>query len=286
MTVWTESYRRRKAVSFAMIGLCGLATAIAVGVLLMVIGYTLAQGIPSLNLNFITQAARPLGEPGGGMRNEIIGTLLLTGLAFVFGGPLGVLGGVFLAEYAGKKWGAFIRLVADALTGVPSIVVGVFVFAVVVRPFHSFSALAGGVALAIIMLPVLARTTEEMVKLVPNTFREAGLALGIPRWRVIMSVVIPGAKAGIVTGIMLSVARIAGETAPLIFTALGNRFGYSGLDQPIGALPLQIWRYALSPYPAWHEQAWAAAFLLIVMVLLLSVVARLLTGWFSRRRNV
>jgi phosphate transport system permease protein len=170
--------------------------------------------------------------------------------------------------------------VADVLTGVPSVVVGIFVYVMLVRPMGTYSALAGGVALAIIMLPVVARTTEEMMKLVPLTHREAALALGIHRWRVIISVVMPGAAVGIVTGIMLAIARIAGETAPLIFTALGNRFGFAGLDQPIAALPLQIWRYAVSAYDTWHQQAWAAAFLLVMLVLVISLLVR----WLTARR--
>ncbi len=277
MVAHAGGYARRKAMNYAMIALCGLSTLTVVGILLLVVGYTLSQGIPYLNLEFVTQTARPLGEAGGGMRHEILGTLLLTGLAFIVGAPLGVLAGVFLAEFAGRRSGPFVRLTADVLTGVPSIVVGIFVFVLIVQPMGTFSALAGGIALAIIMLPVVARTTEEMMRLIPGTYREAALALGIPRWRVILSIVIPGARAGITTGIMLAVARIAGETAPLIFTALGNRFGFAGLDQPIGALPLQIWRYAISPYLSWHQQAWAAAFLLIIMVLILSIVARALT---------
>ncbi len=251
MVALRDSYPRRKAANFAMIGLCTAATLGVVSLLLLVIGYTVSQGLPYLNPDFITQAARPLGEAGGGMRNEIIGTLILTSLALVVGAPLGILAGVFLAEYSGKRFGPVVRLAADVLTGVPSIVVGIFVFAFVVQPMGGFSALAGGVALAIIMLPIVARTTEEMMRLVPTTYREAALALGIPRWRVILSVVMPGARAGIVTGLMLAIARIAGETAPLIFTALGNRFGFAGLDQPIGALPLQItgFRIVLSPKP-------------------------------------
>ena len=264
--------------SYAMMSLCGLATLTVIGILLLVIGYTLSQGIPYLNLEFITETARPLGEEGGGMRNEILGTLLVASLAFVIGTPLGVLAGVFLAEFGGKTLGPLIRVAADVLTGVPSIVVGIFVFVAVVLPMRTFSALAGGIALAIIMLPIVARTTQEMMSIVPGTYREAALALGIPRWRAIISIVIPGAKSGIVTGIMLAVARISGETAPLIFTALGNRFGFAGLDQPIGALPLQIWRYAISPYTSWHQQAWAGAFVLIMLVLVLSVIARVLIG--------
>lgn len=280
MVTDTRTYLRRKTTSRLMVGLCALATLVAVGVLLLVVGYTLVKGIAFLNLEFVTQTARPLGETGGGMRHEIIGTLVLVTLASVLGIPVGLLAGAYLSEFGGGRTGWVVRLVADVLTGVPSVVVGIFVYVLVVQPMGTFSALAGGVALAIIMLPVVARTTEEMMKLVPATYREAALALGIPRWRMIVSVVMPGAMVGIVTGSMLAVARIAGETAPLIFTALGNRFGFAGLFEPIAALPLQIWRYAISPYPSWQQQAWAASFLLVMLVLLISLLVR----WITARR--
>ena len=273
-------YLRRRTTSYMMVGLCGLATLLAVSILLMVVGYTLIKGIAFLNLDFITQTARPLGEFGGGMRYEIIGTLILVTLASALGIPVGLLAGAYLSEFGGGRTGTVVRLVADVLTGVPSVVVGIFVYVLVVRPMGTFSALSGGVALAIIMLPVVARTTEEMMKLVPATYREAALALGIPRWRMIVSVVMPEAMVGIVTGSMLAVARIAGETAPLIFTALGNRFGFAGLDQPIAAMPLQIWRYAVSAYDTWHQQAWAASFLLVMLVFLISLLVR----WITARR--
>jgi phosphate transport system permease protein len=275
-----RTYLRRKLTNRVMTGLCGLATLAAVGILLLVVGYTMVKGAAYLNLDFLTQTGRPLGEAGGGMRNEIIGTLILVGLASVLGIPIGLMAGAYLSEYGGGRFGSVVRLVADVLTGVPSVVVGIFVYVILVRPMGTFSAVAGGVALAIIMLPVVARTTEEMMKLVPLTYREAALALGIHRWRVIISVVMPGAAVGIVTGAMLAVARIAGETAPLIFTALGNRFGFAGLDQPIAALPLQIWRYAVSAYDTWHQQAWAGAFLLVMLVLVISVLVR----WLTARR--
>jgi len=275
-----RTYTRRKATNHLMTGLCSLATLAAVGVLLLVVGYTIVKGIGYLNLEFLTQTASPLGEPGGGMRHEIIGTLVLVGLASLLGIPIGLMAGAYLSEYGGGWAGSAVRLVADVLTGVPSVVVGIFVYVMLVRPMGTYSALAGGVALAIIMLPVVARTTEEMMKLVPLTHREAALALGIHRWRVITSVVMPGAAVGIVTGIMLAIARIAGETAPLIFTALGNRFGFAGLDQPVAALPLQIWRYAVSAYDTWHQQAWAGAFLLVMLVLVISLLVR----WLTARR--
>jgi phosphate transport system permease protein len=278
----TINFRRRRVVSYAMVALCALATVVAIGILLLVIGYTLFNGLAYLNIEFITAAARPLGEPGGGMRHEIIGTLILVGLASAIGIPIGLMAGAFLSEYGDGKLGATVRLVADVLAGVPSVVIGMFVYVIIVAPMRSFSALSGAVALSIIMLPVVARTTEEMMRLVPTTYREAALALGIRRWRTIISVVMPGAIVGIVTGVVLAVARIAGETAPLIFTALGNRFGFAGFFQPIAAMPLQIYRYAVSAYESWHQQAWAASFLLVVLVLLVSILVRWLTG---RRRH-
>ncbi|MBI4302401.1 MAG: phosphate ABC transporter permease PstA [Chloroflexi bacterium] len=273
-------YTRRKVTNYLMLTLCGLATLAAIAILLLVVGYTAVNGLPYLNLEFITQTARPLGEPGGGMRNEIIGTLILVGLASAIGLPVGLLAGSFLAEYGDGRVGTAVRLVADVLTGVPSVVIGIFVYIIMVRSMGTFSALSGGVALAIIMLPIVARTTEEMMRLIPATYREAALALGISRWRTIISVVIPGAMTGIVTGSMLAVARITGETAPLIFTALGNRFGFSGLLNPIAAMPLQIWRYATSAYDTWHQQAWAASFLLVIFVLFINISVR----WLTARR--
>jgi phosphate transport system permease protein len=215
------------------------------------------------------------------MRNEIIGTLILIGLGSVIALPVGLMTGIFLSEFGGPRMTSIVRFVADILAGVPSIVVGVFAYAIVVRPMHSYSAISAGIALSIIMIPVVARTAEESMRLVPNSMREAALALGISRWRSVVGVVIPGAITGIVTGIMLAVARIAGETAPLIFTALGNAFGYDGLDNPIGALPLKIWQYAMSAYPDWIQQAWAGAFILVLLVFIISLAVR----WVSRRRG-
>jgi phosphate transport system permease protein len=264
-----------------MLTLSGLATAIGILVLALILGYTIINGIAYFNLDFITQAAKPVGEVGGGMRDEIYGTLILVVLASVLALPIGLMAGVFVSEYAGQKLASAVRFAADILAGVPSIVVGVFAYAVLVRPMHTYSALSAGVALAIIMIPVVARTAEEALRLVPNSQREAALALGINRWRAVIGVVIPGAVTGIVTGIMLAVARIAGETAPLIFTALGSAFGVQGLTQPIGALPLQIYRYALSPYSDWQQQAWAGAFLLVILVLGINMIVRSV----SRRRS-
>jgi len=264
-----------------MLGLSSSAAGIGILILALILGYTLVNGISFLNLDFLTQAAKPVGEVGGGMRNEILGTLILVVLGSIIALPVGLMAGIFLSEFGGSKVAGTVRFTADILAGVPSIVVGVFAYAIVVRPMQSYSALSAGVALAIIMIPVVARTAEEAMRLVPNSMREAALALGITRWRAVLGVIIPGAITGIATGVMLGIARIAGETAPLIFTALGSQFGFQGLLKPIGALPLQIYNYALSPYPDWQRQAWAGAFLLILLVLGISILVR----WTSRRRQ-
>jgi phosphate transport system permease protein len=277
-----RGYVRRKWFNRVMLGLSSSAAGVGILILALILGYTLAHGIAFLNLDFLTQAAKPVGEVGGGMRNEILGTLILVVLGSLLALPVGLLAGIFLAEFASPRVAAAVRFMADILAGVPSIVVGVFAYAIVVRPMHSYSALSAGVALAIIMIPVVARTAEEALRLVPDSMREAALALGITRWRSVVGVVIPGALTGIVTGVMLGVARIAGETAPLIFTALGSQFGFQGLLKPIGALPLQIYYYALSPYPDWQQQAWAGAFLLILLVLGISILVR----WISNRRHI
>jgi len=263
-----------------MLALSGLGAGLAVLVLVLILGYTLVHGLAYMNLDFLTQAARPAGEAGGGMRNEIIGTFILVGIGSLIAVPVGLMTGVFLSDFGRPAVAATVRFTADILAGVPSIVVGVFAYAILVRPLHSYSAISAAVALAVIMVPVVARTAEESLRLVPNSMREAALALGITRWRSVVGVVIPGALTGILTGVMLGVARIAGETAPLIFTALGNAFGFDGLDKPIGALPLQIFRYATSPYADWQQQAWAGSFVLVLLVLGISIVVR----WAGRRR--
>ncbi len=275
------SYRRRKWFSWFMLGLSSTAAGLSMLILAIILGYTLTKGIASLNLDFLTQPARPVGEAGGGMRDEILGTFILIGLATLIALPVGLMAGIFLSDFARPRIASAVRFAADILAGVPSIVVGVFAYAMVVRPMHSYSALSAGIALAIIMIPVVARTAEEALRLVPGSMREAALALGITRWRSVVGVIIPGELTGIVTGVMLALARIAGETAPLLFTALGIQFGIQGLLKPIGALPLQIFRYAMSPYPDWQQQAWAGAFLLIVLILGISVLVR----WLSSRRH-
>jgi phosphate transport system permease protein len=264
-----------------MLGLCGFGAGLSILVLALILGYTIIKGVSYFNLDFITNAAKPVGEVGGGMRNEIIGTLILVSLGSIIAVPIGLMAGLFLAEFGNPKVTTGVRFAADILSGVPSIVVGIFAYAILVKPLHSYSAISAAVALAIIMIPVVARTAEEALRLVPNSMREAALALGITRWRSVIGVVIPGAITGIVTGAMLGVARIAGETAPLLFTALGSSFGVQGLNKPIAALPLQIYHYALSPYEDWQQQAWAGAFLLIVLVLGISILVR----WISNRRR-
>jgi phosphate transport system permease protein len=276
-----RGHARRKWINRIMLVLSGTAAAIAILILALILGYAMIRGISYLNLTLLTQAAKPVGETGGGMRNEIFGTLILVALGSIIALPIGLLAGVYLAEYANPKVAATIRFTADILSGVPSIVVGVFVYAIMVIPMHSYSTISGGVALAIIMVPVVARTAEESLRLVPASMREAALALGITRWRAVIGVVIPGAMTGIITGIMLAVARIAGETAPLLFTALGSSFGVQGLLKPIGSLSLLIYHYALSPYKSQQQQAWAGAFLLIVLVLGISIIVR----WVSNRKQ-
>lgn len=277
-----RGYWRRRWLNRLMLSLSIVAAGIGILMLALILGYTLAHGITYLNLDFLTQAAKPAGELGGGMHNEILGTLILVALASMLALPVGLMAGIFLSDFGSPRVASAVRFAADVLAGVPSIVVGVFAYTIVVRPMHSYSALSAGVALGIIMIPIVARTAEESLRLVPNSMREAALALGITRWRAVVGVIVPGALTGIATGVMLAVARIAGETAPLIFTALGSNFGFQGLLQPIGALPLLIYRYALSPYKDWQQQAWAAAFLLVLLVLGISILVR----WVSHRRQM
>jgi phosphate transport system permease protein len=248
----------------------------AVTLLLLILGYIAWRGIGALNLSFLVETPKPVGE-GGGIGNAITGSLMLLGLASMLGLPLGVSAGVFLAEFGEGRFASLVRFVTDTLTGVPSIVVGVFVYTVVVLPMGSFSALAGGIALAIIMTPIVARTTEEMIRLVPVSLREGALALGAPQWRVTTGVVLPAAAPGIATGAMLAVARVSGETAPLLFTALNSRFYSHDLSQPVASLTVQIYNYAISPYDEWHALAWAATLVLMTLILFINIAVRLLT---------
>ena len=276
---------QRRVVDVVMAWLTALAAGAVILPLLMILGFLLFQGAPAVNVDFFTHLPKPVGEDGGGMANAIVGSLVLVGMAAGIGLPIGILGGVYLAESRDRRLPWVVRFLADVLNGVPSIVVGIFAYTLVVLPMRRFSALAGAVALAVIMLPIVVRTSEEIVRLVPSSLREAALALGIPEWKMVLRVVLPTARAGIITGVMVAVARVAGETAPLLFTAFGNRFWHQRLDQPIAALPLQIFAYAIAPYDDWHRQAWAGALVLIGMVFVVSLAARLATrGRFSGAR--
>jgi phosphate transport system permease protein len=263
--------------------LAGSAAALVVLPLVLVFGFLIYQGGSAVNLEFFTHMPKPVGEPGGGMANAIVGTLILIGLACCLGLPLGILGGLYLAESRDVRLPWVVRFLADVLNGVPSIVIGIFAYTLIVLPMKRFSALAGGFALGVIMVPIVLRTTEEIVRLVPASLREAGLALGLPQWKVTVRIVLATARAGITTGVMVAIARIAGETAPLLFTAFGNRFWHSGLDQPIAALAIQIFSYAISPFDDWHRQAWAGALVLISIVFLVSLAARLATSGLQRQ---
>lgn len=267
---------RRKWKSRFFTILLGTAVMIAILPLASVLIYVIYQGVGALNIDFFTQMPKPVGEVGGGMANAIFGSILLIAIASTVGVPVGVATGIYLSEYAQGKLAKTLRFAIDNLTSIPSIITGIFAYALLVIPMKRFSANAGGAALAVIMIPIVARTTEELLKLVPQHIREAGLALGIPRWKVILSVVVRGSLSGISTGIMLAVARAAGETAPLLFTAFNNQFSFRGLDQPVASLPVQIYTYAISPYEDWHQKAWAGALVLVFFVLTLNLFTRLI----------
>jgi len=272
----SSSDRQRRVTNAVMTSFTGLCTLFAVSILAIIFAYIAWQGIGSVNLRFLLDSPRPVGE-GGGIGNAIIGTGVLLLLASVFGMPIGIAAGVYLSEFGRGKFASIVRFVVDTLTGIPSIVTGVFVYAIIVLPLKHFSAFAGGVALALIMVPIVARTTEEMIKLVPQNLREGALALGAPQWRVTLGIVIPAAASGIATGAMLAIARVSGETAPLLFTAFGSRFFNYRLDEPIASLTVQIYNYALSPYDDWHAQAWAATLVLMTLILIINIVVRFFT---------
>ncbi len=278
------SYVRRRWTNRAMAVLTFLCTVVVLAPLFFILFFLARTGLSALNLDFFTHLPGPAGEPGGGMANAIVGTLVLVGLAALLGVPVGVLGGMFLAEFPGSRLGHAVRLFADVMNGMPSIVMGLFAYTLLVLPLRHFSALAGGVALGVMLIPTVMRTTEEIVRLVPQSLREASLALGIPQWKTLLWIVLPAAAAGIVTGVMVGLARIAGETAPLLFTAFGNRFWNWDLLQPIAALPLQIFAYAISPFDDWHRQAWAGALVLVAIVLAINVAARYFAGRQARLR--
>jgi phosphate transport system permease protein len=267
----------RRALSSLFVAFCALSVLFALVPLALILFFVISQGIQALNLAFFTQMPRPVGEEGGGMANSIVGTLILTGLGSLMAVPIGILSGIYMSEYAGTRIASMIRFAADTLNGVPSIVIGVFVYGIAVLPFQQFSAMAGGIALGMMMIPIIARTTEELLLLVPGTIREGALALGATRARAVFSVVLPAALPGIITGVVLALARIAGETAPLLFTSFNNRFFSTSLGQPISSLTVQIYNYASSPYEDWHRQAWAGALVLVTIVLTCSILARLTT---------
>jgi phosphate transport system permease protein len=270
-----DNYGRRRLVNNVMIGVMMAAAVIAILPLFALFVYVVGRGIGAINLAFFTQLPQPAGEPGGGLANAIVGSLIIIAIASAIAVPIGVLGGVYLAEYGeGSRLDDLIRFFADVLTGLPSIVVGLFVYGMLVLTMGRFSALAGGVSLGVIMIPLLARTTEEVVRLVPNAVREAALGLGVPQWRTILRVVVPTAMSGIITGVMLGISRIAGETAPLLFTALGNQFWNLRIDRPMASLPVQIYTFGTGAYENQHRQAWAGALVLVTIVLLLNIGAR------------
>ncbi|HET6764357.1 MAG TPA: phosphate ABC transporter permease PstA [Longimicrobiaceae bacterium] len=275
--------RRRRTTNLLMLALTGVAAVLTVVPLVLIFGYLLRAGASSIDLAFLTHTPKPTGEVGGGMANGIVGTLEMVGLAALIGLPIAIGAGMYLAEARGSRLATGVRFTADVLNGVPSIVVGIFVYLLVVVPTGGFSAFAGSVALACMLVPMVTRTTEEMVRLVPREMLEGALALGLPRWRAMLGVVLPAARGGILTGALVGIARIAGETAPLLFTALGNQFWQLDPRNPTAALPLQIFSYAISPYDDWHRQAWAGALVLIAIVLTLSLGARFLFGRAERR---
>lgn len=266
---------RRRITNVVMLSITGFFTLLTITVLFCILGYLLYHGVGSLSWSFFTQLPKPTGESGGGMANAIVGSGKILLIAVVLGVPVGFLAGVYLSEYSGRTFAFVVRYVTDLLNGVPSIVIGIFVYAMVVKPMHQFSTLAGGVALGIMMIPIAVRTTEEFLRAVPNSLREASLALGATKSTTVFAVVAPAAIQGLVSGMMLNLARVAGETAPLLFTALGNMFWSRGWSQPSAALPVMIYQYAISPYEDYHQQAWAAGFVLLALVLSINVTARL-----------
>ncbi len=268
----------RKLVNVIMLSLTGLCALFTVAVLFFILGYLLWYGGKSLNWAFFTKLPVPVGETGGGMANAIVGSAKLLMLASLIGVPFGLLGGVYLAEFGGRTFSFFVRYTTDLLNGVPSIVMGIFAYTIIVLPMKHFSTFAGGMALGVMMIPIAVRTTEESLRAVPLVLREGALALGTSKWKTVATVVVPAAMRGIVTGIMLTLARVAGETAPLLFTSFGNQFWSPGWDQPIASLPVMIYTYAIAPYDDWHRQAWAAGLVLLGLVLVANVGARLVVS--------
>ncbi len=257
-----------------MLSLTGVCTLVAVGVLLFILGYLFIHGGISLTWDFFTQLPKPVGEPGGGMANALLGSAKLLMIAMLIGVPIGFLGGVYLAEFGGSSFSFVVRYTTDLLNGVPSIVIGIFAYTLLVLPQKHFSTLSGGLALGVMMIPIAIRSSEDFLRAVPLSLREGSMALGASKARSILTVVIPAAKSGLITGIMLNLARVAGETAPLLFTSFSNRFWSPGWEQPTAALPVMIYTYAISPYADWHQQAWSAGFVLLMLVLAINITAR------------
>jgi len=268
---------RRKSLSNIMTWITALCAFLAVGALFLILGYIVVDGLSHLNLSFFINEPKPVGETGSGIVNSIVGSIIMIGVGTVIGMPVGILAGLYLAEFGNNRFGTALRFLIDTLIGIPSILIGVFVWTILVRPLGSFSGLAGGVALSIIMMPIVARTTEEMIRLVPHSLREAALALGAPMWRVSLGVVLRTAASGVATGVMLAIARIAGETAPLLFTALGLNYLSANLNQPMASLTYQIYYYAQSPYEEWHALAWAATLVLVGIILVTNIGVRIIT---------
>jgi phosphate transport system permease protein len=276
----------RKGLNIVMLTLTGVACFTVVTVLFMILGYLVWNGGKSLNWDFFTQLPKPVGETGGGMANAIVGSLKLLGLAAVIGLPIGLMAGVYLAEFGGNLFSFVTRYTTDLLNGVPSIVIGIFAYTLLVLPVKHFSALAGGMALGVMVVPITVRATEEFLRAVPGSMREGAMALGASKWRTIATVILPAASGGIVTGMLLSLARVAGETAPLLFTAFSNRFWSPGLNQPIASLPVMIYTYAIAPYDDWHRQAWAAGLVLLALVLVANLGCRLVLNRRGAYRSV
>jgi phosphate transport system permease protein len=267
---------RRKIVNYVMLSLTGVCTLFAVGMLLFILGYLFVNGGRSLTWDFFTKLPTPVGETGGGMANALLGSAKLLLLATCIGVPIGFLGGVYLAEFGGSSFSFVVRYTTDLLNGVPSIVIGIFAYTILVLPQKHFSTLSGGIALGVMMIPIAIRSSEDFLRAVPGSLREGAMALGASKAKTILTVVIPAAKAGLLTGIMLNLARVAGETAPLLFTSFGNRYWSPGWDQPTAALPVMIYNYAISPYKDWQQQAWSAGFVLLMLVLTVNIVARMI----------
>jgi phosphate transport system permease protein len=272
-----KNLKRRKIINILMLTLSVASGLAAIIPLVYILFYTTAAGVSSLNLDFFTQLPKPVGETGGGIANAIVGSAEIVGLGAAFGIPVGLMSGIYVSEFSKSLFANIVKFVTDVLSGIPSIIIGIFAYGVIVLQTKQFSALAGGFALGILMIPTVTRITEEMLKLVPVSLREASLALGISRWKTTLKIVLRTASGGIITGMLLAIARAAGETAPLLFTSFGNSFWSESIDRPTASLPVQIFNYAISPYAEWHNKAWAGAFVLIALVFVISLIVRLIT---------